>query len=153
MKNIFLGATNFDCQEAIIDKLGQNLRDGGHHIFLVPDRTTVNVEKRIFEKLNIESTCDVEVLTLSRLASRIIKDANIISKQASCMILQKLLRENRDKLLCFKKIDADLAENIFGTISQFKSCKINFADVKVKTENKLLQDKLIAIIQRLSTRT
>lgn len=143
MKNVFLGKTNYDCLKALLDKLKSNLSLDTRHIFIVPDRMSVLCEKRIFEDLNIESTCNIEVLTLSRLASRVLKNVSIISKLSSCMILQKIIREKKDELKCFNKnIDSDLAETLYGTISQFKSCKVSFNDVSVRTENKILQDKL-----------
>lgn len=123
----------------------------GHLVFVVPDRMTVNIEKKIFETLEIESTCDIEVLTLSRLFARLNRGQSILSKSASCMIIEKILREEKENFKCFtKNFDSDLAEVIFGTISQFKSCKVNFDEVEVKNGNKLLEDKLfdIALVYR-----
>ncbi len=147
MKNVFFGKTSFDTRVALIKRLGQNrtLQDlqDVQHIFIVPDRMSVLMEKQIFESLNIDSTCDIEVLTLSRFANKIFKDKTVISKTTSCMILQKLLREHKDELLCFNKNqDSDLAEEIFGTIAQFKSCKVGFDDVQVKSSDDLLKNKL-----------
>ncbi len=151
MINIFFGKTSDDCLDALICKLKLNYKDNRRHIFLVPDRMSVLCEKKIFESLNIQSTLNIEVLTLSRLASRILRDKNAISRTASCMILQKILRDNKDNLKCFNKNqDSDLATTIFGTISQFKSCKVDFNDVSITTNNQLLKDKLddIALIYK-----
>ena len=152
MKNVFFGKTSFDSRVALINKLRQNMAKFGDdwtndnaicHIFIVPDRMSVLMEKQIFETLNISSTTNVEVLTLSRLANKIFKDKPVISKTTSCMLLQKLLKENKDKLLCFNKNqDSDLANEIYGTIAQFKSCKVNFDDVEVVANDELLKNKL-----------
>lgn len=145
MRNVFFGKNSFDTRVALINKLGRN-RTNMHnvqHIFIVPDRMSVLMEKQIFESLNIDSTCDIEVLTLSRFANKIIRDKTVISKTTSCMILQKLLRGHKDDLLCFNKNqDSDLAEEIYGTIAQFKSCKVSFEDVQVKSNDDLLKNKL-----------
>jgi len=149
MTSIFFGRTSDDCFQGMLSHLKQNGKKTCHYIFVVPDRMTVIAEKKVFEKLNIESTCNIEVLTLSRLFSKLVHDKTIISKTASCMILQKILKDEKSNLKCFNKnVDADLAEVIFGTISQFKSCKVSFDEVAVKNGDKLLQDKLsdIALI-------
>ncbi len=143
MVNIFLGKNSDDCLQSLFEDLKKKYNINSKFVFLVPDRMSVICEKMIFEILEIESTCNIEVLTLSRLASRILKDKAAIKKTASCMILQKILKENKEKLKCFNKNqDSDLAQSIFGTISQFKSCKISFDEVVVKDTNQLLADKL-----------
>lgn len=143
MISIFFGKTSDDCAQDMFSHLKQNGEKTCHYVFVVPDRMTVIAEKQVFERLNIESTCNIEVLTLSRLFSKLVHNKTIISKTASCMILQKILKDEKDNLKCFNKnIDSDLAEVIFGTISQFKSCKVNFDEVAVKNGDKLLEDKL-----------
>lgn len=153
VSNIFFSATSFDGTQALIDKLKVNYAKHplAHHIFIVPDRVSVLTEIKIFESLNIESTCTIEVMTLSRLASKIMDSKKVVSKTTSCMILQKLLAENKDNLKCFnKKIDSNLAVSLFETISQFKSCKIDIDQIVVSNKNQLLQDKLndIAILYK-----
>ena len=145
MSNIFLGKTNVDCSNEIINKLKENFfKDkNSHHIVIVPDRISVLTEIKIFNALNIESTCNIEVLTLSRLASRVVEDISVISKTSSCMVLQKLLKDNKKDLKCFnKKQDIELASTVFETISQFKSCRIAIEDIFVNSSNKILEDKL-----------
>jgi len=151
MANIFYGKTNHDCVNSLINKLKQNyVKDSNSkHYFIVPDRISVLTEVKIFNALNIESTCNIEVLTLSRLASRLMQDVDVISKTSSCMIFQKLLKDNRQNLKCFNKnINSDLATTLFETVSQFKSCKVEPENIVVKTQNKILSDKLsdIALI-------
>ncbi len=151
MQNIFIGKTNIDCVTSLIEKLKQNYltNKNAHHIFIVPDRVSVLTEIKIFEALNIESTCSIEVQTLSRIASQVVDNVRVIPKTSSCMLFQKLLKQYRNDLKCFnKKIDIDLASTLYKTISQFKSCKIAPEEVNVTTQNKLLEDKLndIAIL-------
>ncbi len=145
MYNLFVGKTNVDCINSLIEKLKQNYSENkdAHHIFIVPDRVSVLTEIKIFEALNIDSTCNIEISTLSRISSQVVGAVNVIPKISSCMLFQKLLKENRDILKCFnKRVDSDLASNLYQTISQFKSCKIAPEQVKVSTQNKILEDKL-----------
>ena len=143
MKNIILAKTNYDALYFLIQKLKSNDFRCGRHVFIVPDRMSVLCEKTVFEKLHIESTCNIEVMTLSRIAMKLIKNKNVITKSASCMILQKVLNDKKDELKCFNKVkSSEVAESIFGTISQFKSCKIEPDSVKIKLDNPILEDKL-----------
>lgn len=145
MYNLFIGKTNVDCINSLIEKLKKNYSQDKttHHIFIVPDRVSVLTEIKIFEALGLESTCNIEISTISRLSSQVITGVNVIPKISSCMLFQKLLKEKRNDLKCFnKKVDSDLAGNLYQTISQFKSCKIPPEKVKVSTQNKILEDKL-----------
>ena len=145
ISNIFFSATSCGGTSALIEKLKQNYAREplSRHIFIVPDRVSVLTEIKIFESLNIESTCTIEVMTLSRLANKVLDNTKVVSKTTSCMILQKLLSEKKDVLKCFnKKSDSNLAVSLFETISQFKSCKIDFESIVAINKNKLLEDKL-----------
>ncbi len=145
MPNIFLGKTSADCSHQIIKKLKDNYTEKpfARHIVIVPDRVSVSTEVNIFKSLNIESTCLIEVLTLSRLSSKILNNMQVITKSASCMIVQKILKENKDDLKVFNKnLGIDFATKIYETISQFKSCKILPENVFAKTQDEVLQNKL-----------
>ena len=148
ISNIFLGKTNLSIINSIIEKLKKNYSENkfARHIFLVPDRVSVLTEVKIFESLKIESSISVEVLTMSRLASKILDIKDVISKDASCMLIEKILKQNKENLKCFNKtISSDLAISIYEVISQFKSCKISFDEVLVKNKDKILEDKLYDI--------
>lgn len=139
MNNIFFARTQEDCLLGMINKLKSCDYESGNHVFIVPDKMTVSVEKRIFEVLGIESTTNIQVLTLSRLAKKIV-DVQVVDKSTSVMLIKKILGEERQNLLCFNKTqDTGLAEDIYGTIAQFKSCKINF---DIDGKSLLLTNKL-----------
>lgn len=137
---VIFGKTSADLLHKTIELVG---RDSGHRIVVVPDRMTVVCEKKIFEQLNISSTCDIEVVTISRLSSRILPNVSVISKNTSVMLIQKILTQNREKLKYFGKgLSADLAQTIFGTIAQFKSCKVLPEEVCKAECDDLLANKL-----------
>lgn len=148
ISNIFLGKTNLSVTNALIEKLKNNYskNKSARHIFLVPDRVSVLTEVKIFEALKIDSTISIEVLTISRLASKILANKSIISKNASCMLIEKIIKQNKDVLKCFNKtISSDLSTNIYEVISQFKSCRISFDEVLVNNKDQILKDKLFDI--------
>ncbi len=143
MVKIFYGKTRDSALHDMLLDLKKRYNRGEHYVFLVPDRVSVLCEKLIFEVLDIDSTVNIEVLTLSRLSARILKDTPVISREESVMLMQRALLESRENLKCFKKnLDLGLASSIFGTISQFKSCKVEPKDVVVSGAGGILRDKL-----------
>lgn len=143
MITAFYGKKRDDTLQEMLLDLKRNYKQDEHYVFLVPDRFSVLCEKKIFEVLQIESTLNIDVLTLSRLASKVLKNVRVISKSASSMIMQKAILENKSNLKCFKKnLDSTLSISLFGTISQFKSCKIQPEEMAVTNKSAVLRDKL-----------
>ncbi len=140
MLNIYCGKTLFDGYKPLMKRLESNRKLGlfDSHIFIVPDRYTMACEKDIFDYLNIESTFDIRVLTLSRFASEMLEDkSGFISKNISCMIIQRLLYEGKQNLKCFNKtkINYSFASEIYNTINQLKSSKITPEEITLEGED------------------
>lgn len=133
MVNLIYGNNCYDCDRAILERLKENrLDEGANHILLVPDKFSVSMEKMVFNHLDIESFCDIEVYTLTRLANETIKKQNVLDKTSAVMLIQKIILNNFDKFACFSKAvkDTKFATTIYETINQLKSCKISFEDLK-----------------------
>ena len=150
MINLIYGDNCYDCDREILERLKQNRLDkGANHILLVPDKFSVSMEKMVFNHLEIESFCDIEVYTLTRLANETIKKQNILDKTSAVMLIQKIILDNTDKFSCFAKAikDSNFATTIYETINQLKSCKVSYNDL-VKEGNDILSLKLkdIALI-------
>ena len=133
MINLIYGDNCYDCDNAILERLRENRLDkNANHILLVPDKFSVSMEKMIFDKLNIESFCDIEVYTLTRLANETIKKQNILDKTTATLLVQKIILDNKEKLNCFVKAakDSKFATTIYETINQLKSCKVTSDNLK-----------------------
>ncbi len=142
MLNIYTCRTLFDGYEPLMKRLEANRKAKifASHIFVVPDRFTMQCEKDIFEYLNIDSTFDIRVLTLSRFAGELIGAAKgVLSKQASTMIIQRLLLKNKSNLKCFNKtkLNYSFASEIFDTINQLKSSKVSPEEMTLEGEDYL----------------
>lgn len=98
----------------------------GSHIFVVPDRFAMSYEKKLFEVLHTEALFNMEVVTLSRLASRYFGINSNLQRIDGVMLVQKILSTNKLKFKVFGNsiASAGFAEIIYDTIMQFKSCKI-----------------------------
>ncbi len=150
MLNIFCGTTLFAQDKSLYNVLKSNRNGKTHNIFIVPDRYTLSTEKAIFESLNITSAFDIDVLTLSRLASRIMPAFSGINKTTSIMIIKKILLNNKSKFKCFNKalLSAGFSEDLFNTINQLKSCKVTPDQIVFDNPQEYLQLKMndIAIV-------
>ncbi len=106
---------------------------------VVPDKLSLFMEKFIYEKLNISSSFDIKVSTLNRFAKKNIEvdKNNQISKIGSIILVHKLLNEHINELEVFKNkaYSFSYAEEIFKTISQLKSSKIGFEEMKQFSSN------------------
>lgn len=103
------------------------------NFLIVPDRFSLQAEKLLFSQLNITSTFNIEVISISKLASLVLKLAgqefNLQNNIEGFLIIYKLLIENQNNLESLKNanITLEFAKEIFLTISQLKSCEIDYA--------------------------
>ena len=127
--NIFLSNTNSGAINAIIDEIGKRRIDGRRQILIVPDRYSLYSEKKVMERLGLESTFSIEVTSLDRLADSYMssKKLKYLSKSAGIMLVQKILLENHAKLQCFGGAMElmGFCENLFETIMQLKSSGVS----------------------------
>ncbi|MDR3021748.1 MAG: PD-(D/E)XK nuclease family protein [Clostridiales bacterium] len=105
------------------------------HILIVPDKYTLDAERRIFA--NVAGGMDCEVVTFSRMLST---DSGFvpISKSASIMLIKKIILNNKFKAFGVSSNFAGFALKIYQAIMQFKCCKITpnelllIDDIKLK---------------------
>ena len=139
MLNIFCAANLFGYNQRILRELNKNIDDkGANNIIIVPDRFALHWERAIFETLNKQSLFNAEVLSLNRLAKKILGFKRQIDTQTGTMLVKKLLLDNREKLLCFKTalFNAGTAKEIFATINQLKSCGLTPAEILSSAQDK-----------------
>lgn len=125
------------------------------NIILVPDRFSLNAEKRIFDVLNRESVFNIDIMSFNRLSYKVLNNklCETISKQKGIMLINKIILSNKDKLTTFSKLagKTGLAENIYETIMQFKSSGIQYFEIENNDDNSHLSGKLhdLSLIYKL----
>lgn len=101
-------------------------------IVLVPDGKTIMAERYLLQKCQSGAFSNIYIYTLKRLLNKIapINNKLVLNKSAGTMIVRKIVLENLDKLVCFKKTanTNGFAETIYGTISQLKSSGVSVSD-------------------------
>ena len=96
-------------------------------VVLVPENSSLMIEQLILNRT--KATSNINVYSFVRLLEKIdnTKKDKYLSKENAILIIRKIILDNLDKLVCFKKSAKKIgfAEIIYDTISQFKASQIN----------------------------
>ncbi len=114
-----------------------SLNNSAEILVIVPEDSSLMIEKLLLEKRKALS--NVHVYSFVRLLEKldISKKDKYISRENAILIVRKIIIENYDKLVCFKKSAKSLgfAELIYDTISQFKASRISPAQAQELANN------------------
>lgn len=120
---------------------------------IVPEQSNLKAEQKLFEYLKVKSMFNVQVLTLSRLAVRILEEVGgdnfvTIDNSSKAMIIYDILNKEKDKLNFLGKSDKNI-EVISNMITELKKHNITLdilenTDISDTLTNLKIQDiKLI----------
>ena len=145
--NLYVSLLNRKSEDSLLSTLSKRDKTK-KHIIIAPDRCTLDIEKRLFDYTSQDSLIDLDVLTFSRLANKFLTTNNfnekILNKNSAVAIIKKILIDNKDKLVNFKKaINFNgFSSELYNTICLFKSCDINPSDIDEQTSFNALNLKL-----------
>lgn len=124
---LITGATAY---EASINVL-RNIRPDDidiQNLVVVPDSFSMQAESLIFDVLKIKSTLNTEVVGISRLASKLLRNENIgfqrITKLEEIFNIYKVVKSCEKDFVYFHEWGVDFCIKILQIIKQFKACKI-----------------------------
>ncbi len=126
---------------------------GEKNIVLVPEQFSLQGEKDAFEYLEVEGLIDVEILSFSRLATRIFAEVgggrkSPLSRQGRNILLYKILKDQGHLLSVYKGMEEkqSFLEKTGNLIYEMKQYNTGPEDLKALLEkfqeNSLLKDKL-----------
>lgn len=121
--------------QEISDLAGKNLEE--NYCLIVPEKFSVTMEKLLLQKSKSHTFLNVQVVTLSRLLYKLLPSTNnYLSKNMGIMTTKKVIIENYDRLVCYKKTAKTMgfAENIYDTISELKNSKVTPEDYYAKNK-------------------
>ena len=140
MKEIILvkGNNMEEITKSVISLISTSLTE--NNIIIVPDRYSLIVESMLFDVLNISATFNIKVMGINKLAKSIIKECGLddfsFTKEQSLLLVRRAISECADKFTCFKKqLSVGFCEEIFSSITQFKTNKLSSSDVREIAEN------------------
>lgn len=131
--NIVSGKSSENNNKTIFDLLKKRDKTK-KHIIIAPDRCLFSIEKRLFDELNESCFFDLSVTSMTGLSRAVVSGKHskkILTKNSGIALVRKLLNDNKDKLLSFKKATSFMgfARTIFETICLYKSCNISPEEV------------------------
>lgn len=111
-----------------------------NNFIVVPDRFSLQAEKLLFESLNINSTFNTEVVSISKLAKKVLSlagvDFDLSSTQKSIIKIYEILLKNEFTSFANENKSYELAKQIYLTISQIKSSGISESDFSLMVNDK-----------------
>lgn len=123
MFTIYYGRENLDKEKFIFSNLT------GRTLILVPDQYTLEAEREAFRHLGVSALVDVEILSPSRLGSRILSELgggrkNFIDKYGRHILLYRSACRQKENLLLFKGMESrslflDSVNNFISEMKQY----------------------------------
>ena len=132
-----------DVNSIIIDKITSEVAElatknrDENYCLIVPEKFSVSMERLVLEKSKSHTFLNVQVVTLSRLLYKLLPSTNnYLSKVMGIMATKRVISENYDNLVCYKKTAKTMgfAENIYNTISELKNSKVTPQDYYTKNK-------------------
>ena len=103
-------------------------------IVIVPEPKSIAIEREILDASKNGAFSNIFIYSFVRLLSRLekIDESELVTKQTCIMILRKIINENYESFVCYKKTAkmVSFAEKIYETIAQIKSSGLNLEDIK-----------------------
>ena len=125
--NLIYGKSGSGKSTYIYENIKSNIN--AKKIFLiVPEQSNLTAEKKLFEILKVDSLVNIEVLTLKRMAFRVLNEIGKInkinlSKVGKNLLLYDLVSKQKNKLNFLSK-NSNNIELIAKTITEFKKHNI-----------------------------
>ncbi len=139
MLNIYYGRENIRKDKFIFDSIGAG--STGKVLLLVPDQFTLQAERDAFFYLGVKGFMDLDVVSISRLGSKILAETGggktpMINKYGRHMLLAKILREKREELELYRGMEKKQAfiEMMNNFISELKQYGTDSEDLAAITE-------------------
>ena len=132
-----------------VHRLGEKTRQGGSCMFLVPSQYTLQAEIEIMERLHVNGSFLIDVLSPKRLQSRVFELAGmpkqtIFDERGKCMVLSTIIEEQKDELTIYRGAaqsgTAGFTARVSSMIASLKRSGLSAADVtesaqKMEEEN------------------
>ncbi len=145
---IIYGKSGSGKSEYCYKQIANDIEKGKNIFLITPEQFSYNAEKRLMEVIDKKAITQAEVLHLSRMAKRVIKELGIsgkrITKTGKAMLISDILTKNKKELTYLSKSEENI-ELAISCITEFKKHGITMQMLKQqieKTENIYLKTKL-----------
>lgn len=122
MLTLYKARTVYEAADKLLSEIGKG---EGRRIVIAPDPFTLAVEQSVAHKLGKQGIFDVEVMSFARLASVALggKIKKCLSPAGSVMLMEKVVRAERDKLRCYRRVSgkAGFAAEMYAAITSIRN--------------------------------
>ena len=141
---VVTGVTTFEATKNLFKRI--DVSDLYTEYFIVvPDRFTLQAEQVLFDVLKIESTFNINIVSLTNLAEKVLKTqgkkVESFSMLEGVLLISQIMKECKEKLMYYKKTTPKFCYEILKSIMQIKSSKLKPEDLDYKGDNKFLKEK------------
>ncbi|MDR3216829.1 MAG: exodeoxyribonuclease V subunit gamma [Clostridiaceae bacterium] len=131
---LILSDTFYGAYEGVADELKKR-RDGeAAHIILVPDEFTMSVERGILTTLRETAAFDIEVLSFSRLAVKLLRQRieRCLTPEGSVMLLKKVIDEKKDDFKYYKRSRElpGFAKDMYAALTELRNSGVSGGDIR-----------------------
>lgn len=146
---IIYGRSGTGKSEYCYKEIAQKIKIENKILIITPEQFSFTAEKKLMETIDTEAVLNAEVVTLSRMAYRIIneiggKSITNLTKCGKAMLIYSILSNNKKKLKFLGKNDENI-EMLDTAITEFKKHGISVQQLKEeieKQEDRYLKNKL-----------
>lgn len=136
---IIYGRAGTGKSEYCYKEIARKIKTENKILIITPEQYSFTAEKKLMEAIDTEAVLNAEVVTLSRMAYRVIneiggKTETNLSKCGKAMLVYSILNNNKKDLKFLGKTDenVDMAET---AITEFKKHEISVEQLKQEAEN------------------
>ncbi len=153
MLKIFYGRNNIDMEGFVCEGLRESLAACGKVILLVPEQFTLEAERAVLERLELRGMMDIEVLSVSRLTSRVFAETGggrrtPVDKYGRHMLMSRIIDKKKDELRLYKGMETQssfvaLADDVIYEMKQYGKSPEDLAQIIAETPaDSILRRKL-----------
>lgn len=135
--NCVISDTTLGGHKALFGLLREQNDGSGQHIFVVPDRYTLGVEREICETIYPDGAFNVDVCSFTRLAQKALgkKNKTCLSKEGTVLLLNRVINELGDKLTYYRNVrSVAFSREMFASLAAIRSSGITSEELEKKSE-------------------
>ena len=125
MINIITANTSTRAIYSVIDEIEKNNHKEGRHVVIVPDAFALLAEKTVVERLGIDGSMNIEVVSFTRLAKKTLggKIGHTLSKQGAVLYFQKSIKSVQGELHHYARASATdgFAGEMYAVIASLRN--------------------------------
>ena len=135
---IIYGRAGTGKSEYCYKEIAQKIKENNKVLIITPEQFSYTAEKKLMEAIGTESVINAEVVTLSRMAYRVIneiggKNETQLTKCGKVMLIYSILNNNKKQLRFLGKTDENV-EMVDTAITEFKKHGIQVEQLKQEIE-------------------